>query len=136
MPSTNEYYKEYRKGERAVKNGDREDLTDKIYAIKFSSKNISISQFKKIYKPRIQNKEQQYIFNNCIDLIELIQSTKECLEQEGTYIKNCTGTLKVNPAQKELRENLKAFNTQLELLNNILPEEDEEELDDWLDKDE
>lgn len=119
MPSNNEYYKEYRTAEREVKSGKRENMIDETTPIKFDSKQVTTSQFKKHYKDRIDNKEVEYIFNNCLDLITLIQSDKDCLAKEGAYIKNCTGTMKVNPAQKELRENLKIFNAQLLLLHQL-----------------
>lgn len=120
MPSDNSYYKEYRQAERDVAKGKRENMIDDTKLIKFDCKQISVAQFKRYYKDRIENKEQEYIFNNCLDLITLIESDKKCLAEEGAYIKNVTGTLKVNPAQKELRENLKAFNSQLSLLHELL----------------
>ncbi|OOM76586.1 hypothetical protein [Clostridium sp. BL-8] len=132
MPSTQEYNTKYKKEHRAFQNGDREDLLEEKFQIKFNSKNISISQFKKHYKEKIENKEQEFIFNNCITLIDLILSDKSCLESEGAYVKNVTGTLKVNPATKELRENLKAFNSQLALLHTLLNTDKEEDLDGWL----
>lgn len=134
MPSDNGYYKEYRRAERLVKKGERENMIDLNYQIKFKSKTITVDQFSKYYKTKIKNKEQQLIFNNCLDLIDLINSSKECLESEGTYIKNATGTLKVNPGQKELRENLKAFNSQLQLLHTLLSQTpNETTLEGWLD---
>lgn len=132
MPSTKEYYTQHKRGQRAIKRGEREDLKDKTYNVKFGTNKINLSHFKKLYKDKIRDKQQEYVFNICLDLIELIKSAKECLEVEGAYVRNITGTLKVNPAQKELRENLKAFNTQFEVLNNMFTEE-ELSLDDWLD---
>lgn len=132
MPSTNEYYKEYRRAARKVERGERDDLTDVIHEIKFGTKTISPTQFKNMYKGKIETKEQEFILNNCLDLISMVNAAKECLAVEGAYVKNVTGSLKVNPAQKELRENLKAFNTQLELLNNVLVKEEEDDLAGWL----
>lgn len=135
MASTKEYYKEYRKAERDCKSGKREDMIDERQVIEFGGKKITVPQFKKYYKDRIKNKEQEYIFNNCLDLITLIQSDKDCLAKEGAYITNATGTLKVNPATKELRENLKAFNSQLSLLHELLggtEDKKEETLDEWV----
>lgn len=132
MPSIQEYNTKYKKEHRASQNGDREDLLEEKFQIKFNSKNVSISQFKKHYKEKIENKEQEFIFNNSITLIYLILSDKSCLESEGAYVKNVTGTLKVNPATKELRENLKAFNSQLALLHTLLNTDKEEDLDGWL----
>jgi hypothetical protein len=132
VPSTNEYYKEYRRAARAVESGDRDDLNDIVHEIKFGTKSITPKSFMDLYKGKIETKEQEFILNNCSDLISMINAAKECLEIEGAFVKNVTGSLKVNPAQKELRENLKAFNSQLTLLNEILPKEDDEDLDGWL----
>lgn len=120
MPSSNEYYKQYRRAERDLKNGNRDDLIEDKIEIKFKSKNINLKYFKDYYKDKLKTKEQEYIFNNCLDLIELIKSSKQCLEQEGAFSKNCTGSLKVNPAQKELRENLKALTNLLSVLHDLL----------------
>lgn len=133
MPSTNEYYKEYRRAARQVDKGERDDLIDFVHEVKFSTKSITPTVFKNVFKGRIETKEQELILNNCLDLISIINAAKECLDIEGAYVKNATGTLKVNPAQKELRENLKAFNSQLELLNNVLKKDDKIDLAGWLD---
>ena len=127
MPSSKEYYTTYRRGERAAKNGERDDLIDDRIEVKFKSKKINLKKFKGFYKEKIKTKEQEYIFNNCLDLIDLINSSKECLEKEGAFTKNCTGTLKVNPAQKELRENLKAFTNILSLLHELTTSENDDE---------
>ncbi|MDF2612790.1 MAG: hypothetical protein K0S71_576 [Clostridia bacterium] len=132
MPSNNDYYKEYRRAARAVESGEREDLTDVVHAIKFGTKTVTPKAFMDMYKDKIQTKEEEFILNNCLDLISMINAAKECLEIEGAFVKNVTGSLKVNPAQKELRENLKAFNSQLALLNEVLPKEEEQDLDGWL----
>lgn len=133
MASSKEYYKQYRRGERSMKNDNRDDLVDSKTVIKFKSREIKLSQFKKIYKDKIKNKEQEYLFNICLDLIELIKSSKECLEVEGAFVKNCTGALKTNPAQKELRENLKAFTSTLTLLHDLtMTNSEEENLEGWL----
>lgn len=134
MPSTNEYYREYRRAARQVESGEREDLTDVIHEIKFGTKSITPNVFKNVFKGRIETKEQELILNNCLDLISMVNAAKECLAIEGAYVKNVTGSLKVNPAQKELRENLKAFNTQLELLNRVLVKEEDDDLGAWLDE--
>lgn len=134
MPSTNEYYKEYRRASREVERGDRENLVDVIHEVKFSTKSITPAVFKNVFKKQIETKEQELILNNCVDLVSMINASKECLALEGAYIKNATGTLKVNPAQKELRENLKAFNSQLELLNRVLKKDEEIDLTGWLDE--
>ena len=132
MPSTNEYYKEYRRAARKVEAGERDDLTDVIHEIKFGTKTISPTQFKNMYKGKIETKEQEFILNNCLDLISMVNAAKECLSIEGAFVKNVTGSLKVNPAQKELRENVKAFNAQLEILNRVLIKDEEYDLEGWL----
>ena len=119
MPSTNEYYKEYRRAERDVKRGNREDMIDDRAEIEFKSNKVSVAEFKEFYEEKLENKEQEYIFNNCLDLIVLIADSKKALEREGTYIKNATGSIKVNPALKELRENIKAFTSLLSVLHNL-----------------
>lgn len=134
MPSTNDYYRSYRQAERDMKNGNREDLIDDKYGIVFNSKQIKLSQFIKFYKDKIINKEQEHIFNSCLDLLDLINASKECLKKEGAYTKNATGTLKVNPAQKELRENIKSFSAQLRLLHLLIGKNPPAEtLEEWLD---
>ncbi|MDK2587454.1 hypothetical protein QOZ83_16565 [Romboutsia sedimentorum] len=126
MSSSNEYYKEYRRAERDVKSGKRDDLIDDRIEVDFKSKKITHNHLKKLYKYRLETKEHEYIFNNCLDLISLIESSKIALEQEGAYIKNATGVIKVNPAQKELRENLKAFTNTLSVLHELLKPVEEE----------
>ena len=128
----NAYDRAYKNALYQIEKGQRDDLTDVIHEIKFGTKTISPTQFKNMYKGKIETKEQEFILNNCLDLISMVNAAKECLAVEGAYVKNVTGSLKVNPAQKELRENLKAFNTQLELLNNVLVKEDEDDLAGWL----
>ena len=49
MPSSNEYYKQYRRGERDLKNGNRDDLIEDKIEIKFKSKNINLKHFKDYY---------------------------------------------------------------------------------------
>lgn len=126
MPSSNEYYKQYRRAERDIKRGNREDMIDDRSEVKFKSGNISIEEFEEFYKSKLENKEQEYIFNNCLDLIVLIADSKKTLEEEGVYIKNATGIIKVNPAQKELRENIKAFTNLLGILHNLTEPEEKE----------
>lgn len=130
--NSNEYDKIYKRAYRSMKSGEEENMIAGSYDIKFGTKKITPSKFKKTFGDKIRDANQQNIFNYCIDLINLIATAKECLEQEGVYIVNKTGALKVNPAQKELRENLKAFNTQFEVLVNTFGEE-QVDLSKWLD---
>lgn len=130
--NSNEYDRAYKNALYEMEIGKRDDLIDVIHEIKFGTKTISPTQFKNMYKGRIETKEQEFILNNCLDLISMVNAAKECLSIEGAFVKNVTGSLKVNPAQKELRENLKAFNTQLELLNRVLIKEEDDDLERWL----
>ena len=136
MPSDKEYYKQYRRAARQKEKGERTDLTDLKYNIKFETKEIKPTKFKKIFDGKIESEEQELVLNNCLDLITLINSAKECLAMEGTFVKNATGALKVNPAQKELRENIKTFNKELEHLNSLLVVDDTFDLESWLDDEE
>lgn len=132
MSSSNKYYKDYRRAEREMKNGERNDMIDDRVEIRFKSKKITLKHFKDLYKEKLKTKEQEYLFNNCLDLITLIDNNKKVLESEGTYIKNASGVLKVNPAKKELREDLKAFSSMITLLNQTLVGEEDEDLEGWL----
>jgi hypothetical protein len=135
MPSSNgkEYQKIYKRAERDFKSGKREDMIDDRIEVNFKSKKITLKHFKDFYKDKLKTKEQEFIFNNCLDLISLIESSKMALELEGSFLKNATGILKVNPAMKELRENLKAFTNMLELLHQLTLESDEDgSLEGWL----
>ncbi|KGJ49831.1 hypothetical protein KD33_07820 [Clostridium sp. NCR] len=124
MASSNEYYKHYRRGERELKSGEREDLIDKKFVVEFKSKKSSIPQFKKFYKDKIKTKEQELIFNNCLDALQLIESCKKGIELEGLYTKNVTGNLKINPLNKELRDNILSFTKLLYLLHDLLEPDD------------
>lgn len=133
MPSPKEYHRGYRRAQREIERGERENLTDVVHEIKFSTKQYNVNKFKELYKDKITTKEQEFLLNNCLDLLSMINSAKVCLANEGAYIKNVTGSLKVNPAQKELRESLKAFNTQLDILNSLLNTGENDDLAGWLD---
>lgn len=132
MPSTTEYDRVMKRGQRALERGEIESLKVKKHDVSFVTKDITPKKFKDLFKGKIENSEQQALLNTCLDLLELIKASKECLEKEGAYTSNITGTLKVNPAQKELRENLKAFNTQMELLIDKTQKEDDDDIERWL----
>ncbi|WP_270670277.1 hypothetical protein [Paraclostridium bifermentans] len=133
MPSSNEYYKEYRRAERAMKSGERKNMIDNKYIIDFKSKKSEIPKFKKYYKDKLINKEQELLFALCLDLLILIEDDKYVIEKEGTYVKTSTGVLKVNPAKKEMKEDVKVFMSTLEALNQSLTiEDDDEDLESWL----
>lgn len=130
-----EYFKQYKRAQREVAKGTRDSMVNKNVAVEFKTKKISVAKFKKNYKDKLTEEAHVYLFNSCLDLIDLINSAKECLEKEGAYIKGATGALKVNPAQKELRENLKIFSKTLFLLDNLLNDNDEIDLNKWLEED-
>lgn len=125
---TNDYHKKYMKGYRRANKGDC--MVENTSKIEFKSTKISLAKFKKHYKDKIDNKEQELIFNNCLDLIILIEDCKKAIEEEGNYYKNTTGVLKVNPLVKELRENIKSFTNLLGILHDLLePVETETKVD-------
>lgn len=121
---SNEYYKEYMKGYRKAKKD--ETIIESKNKIEFKSKNISIAQFRKHYKDKLKNKEQELIFNNCLDLITLIDEYKQAIEKEGTYYKNTTGNIKINPIVKEHRDTIKSFTNLLCTLHDLLEPEEKE----------
>lgn len=123
----NEYYKNYMKGYRKKKKEKLENNEEEFNSkIEFKSKNISIAQFKKHYKGKLENKEQELIFNNCLDLITLIDEYKQAIEKEGTYYKNTTGNIKINPIVKEHRDTIKSFTSLLCILRELLEPEEKE----------
>lgn len=131
--NSNQYDREYKKAMYDMEIGKRDSMIDTIHEIKFGNKQYNITQFKNLYKDRVTSKEQEFALNTCLDLLSMINSAKLCLLEEGAYTKNATGALKVNPAQRELRDSLKAFNTQLEILNSLIVVDEEEDLSGWLD---
>ncbi|EHN13120.1 hypothetical protein [Clostridium sporogenes] len=135
MPqNSNEYDRLYKKREYDIKKGKAKDMTLEKKLLTFTNEPLSIIEFKNFYKDKLDNKEQELIFNNCLNLIDMINKSRECLEEEGMYIKNVTGTLRANPAGKELRECLKAFNIQLKLLHELLCEKEAKfDANKWLD---
>lgn len=132
MDNMTEYKKLHKRAERQLKSGQREDMIDNRFNVDFKSKKSAIPQFKKYYKDKIRNKDQDIIFNLCLDLLTLIEDDKSVIQLEGTYIKTSTGIIKENPARKALKEDIKQFISTLESLNNSLLEEEDEDLDSWL----
>lgn len=111
-------------------------MTDEIYTVDFNA-DIKSTQLKKAYKGKIETDEQKLLLGNAIVIVGLIQSCKACLEQEGAYIKTATGLVKENPAQKSLRENVKALTVLLDTLNKSIQANKKNEvfdLDKWLDE--
>lgn len=120
MPSDKEYYKEYRRAERDFKSGKREDMIDKRYPIEFKGKKNSLAKFKKYYRDKIETDNQQIVFNTCVDLLTMIDAYKLSIELDGLAIKHATGTIKINPLNKELRDTIKSFTTNLAMLEDML----------------
>lgn len=128
------YMRIYQKNRRAGK--ELESMTDEIYTVDFNA-DIKSTQLKKAYKGKIETDEQKLLLGNAIVIVGLIQSCKACLEQEGAYIKTATGLVKENPAQKSLRENVKALTVLLDTLNKSIQANKKNEvfdLDKWLDE--
>lgn len=131
--NSNEYDRIYKRAYRSMKNSEGEEgLIAGSYDIKFGTKKISPSKFKKVFKEKIKDASQQNMFNYLMDLMDLIATAKSCLEEEGVYIVTKTGQIKNNPAQKELRENLKAFNSMFDAFVSTFAEE-QIDLTAWLD---
>ncbi|MEG1929444.1 MAG: hypothetical protein RR090_12655 [Niameybacter sp.] len=112
-------------------------MTDEITSVNFTT-DIKPSQLKKAYKGRIETDDQKLLLSNALVIIDLMQSCKKSLEADGAYIKTATGLVKENPAQKSLRENVKALTVLLDTLNkSILANKkgDIFDLEKWLDED-
>lgn len=127
------YMRIYQKNRRAGK--EVESMTEEIYKIGFSSK-ITTAQLKKAYKDKITTDEEKVLLINALSLVELIQVSKQCLDNEGVYTRTATGLVKENPAQKSLRENIKSLISVLDALNKLIESnkiEDEVDLEKWLD---
>ena len=95
--NTKEYQKAYREGQKV------KDNLDKIN-IKFDINNITKEDINKIYIKKVGNKAQEKLLKNILNLIDLIEAHKESLEVFGVVTKTVTGTIKVNPSEKSLRE--------------------------------
>lgn len=133
--SDKEYHKNYKKEQRKLKEetGLTPSMVNNIFKAKFSTKKLKVNEFKKHYEPQIRNKEQQLILENCINLIDLINMSKEFLEQQGLYTTNVSGIIRPNPASKELRDILKSFTIQLKLLQELLgKKETDVDIEGWL----
>ena len=57
------------------------------------------------------------------------------METKGAFLVGTTGTVKANPAQKELRENTKTFTSLLKELDSMLENDDKPDISSWLDDD-
>ena len=135
MPSDAEYHKNYKREERKLKaeTGATPSMVDNVFPAKFSTKKLKVKEFKKYYSPQMENKEQQLILDNLINLIDLTNMHKEFLEQQGLYTTNVSGIIRPNPASKELRDTLKSFTIQLKLLQELLGQKETElDLNAWV----
>lgn len=127
MPSDADYHKNYKRKERELKaEGKTPSMVENVFPAKFSTKKLKVKEFQKYYNPQIENKEQQLILENCINLIDLINMNKVFLEQQGLYTTNVSGIIRPNPASKELRDCLKSFTIQLKLLQELLGQRETE----------
>ena len=108
-------------------------LSDKI---EFVGKKINTKKFKEAYEEKVKGDACKYfIYQSVLDVVPLIVACKECISKNGAFIKATTGGIKANPAQKELRENTKAFTSLLEQLNSMLGDDEKPDLSAWLDDD-
>lgn len=126
----------YQKLKYEIKTGKRDSMIDEVTSVNFTA-DIKPSQLKKAYKGKIETDEQKLLLSNALVIIDLMQSCKKSLEQDGAYIKTATGLVKENPAQKSFRENVKALTVLLDTLNKSILDNKKDEvfdLDKWLDE--
>lgn len=125
----------YQKLKYEVETGKRESMIENIYEIAFTG-DVKATQLKRAYKDHITTDEERLLLSNALVLADLIRASKTCLETEGVYIRTATGLIKENPAQKALRDNIKAFTVLLDTLNKTIKankQGDKIDLDKWLD---
>lgn len=135
MGERTEYYKQAKRNQREnAKKGSKKNTSTKI---EFNGKKINVKKFQAAYKDKVKDSATKfYIYKNILDIVPLITACKEFLEQKGAFIVGTTGTVKANPAQKELRENTKAFTGLLKELDSMLGTDDKPDINSWLDDDE
>lgn len=132
-----EYYKQAKRQQRAHAKEQPGNGRRKSAAIEFVGKKINVKKFEAAYKNKVKDDAVKYfVYKSILDTLTLIGSCKDYIEQEGAFVKAPTGTIKANPAQKELRENTKTFTALLEQLNSMLGKDDKPDISDWLDDDE
>lgn len=128
-----EYYKQAKRNQRSNEKQNVKKNTEKI---EFVGKKINIKKFEEAYKDKVKDSATKfYIYKNILDIVPLITACKEFLEKKGAFIVGTTGTVKANPAQKELRENTKAFTSLLKELDGMLGTDDRPDINSWLDDD-
>ena len=133
-----EYYKQAKRNQREnakrrIAGEVKKKQSDKI---EFVGKKINIKKFEEAYKNKVRDSATKYyIYKQIIDIVPLISACKEFLEKKGAFIVGTTGTVKANPAQKELRENTRAFTVLLKELDGMLDSNDKPNISSWLDDD-
>lgn len=134
MGDRTEYYKQAKRNQREnAKQGVKKNTSTKI---EFIGKKINIKKFEEAYKDKVKDSAAKYyIYKNILDIVPLITACKDFLEQKGAFIVGTTGTIKANPAQKELRENTKAFTGLLKEIDGMLGANDTPDISSWLDDD-
>lgn len=134
MGERTEYYKQAKRNQREnAKTGTKKNTSTKI---EFNGKRINVKKFEAAYKDKVKDDAVKYfLYKSILDIVPLIGACKDYIEKEGAFIKGTTGTIKANPAQKELRENTKAFTSLLEQLNAMLGKDDKPDISSWLDDD-
>lgn len=132
MGNRTEYYKQAKRNQREnAKQGAKKNISTKI---EFIGKKINIKKFEAAYKDKVKDSATKfYIYKNILDIVPLITACKDFLESKGAFIVGTTGTVKANPAQKELRENTKAFTGLLKELDNMLGTSERPDINSWLD---
>lgn len=134
MSERTEYYKLAKRNQREnAKQGVKKNTSTKI---EFIGKKINVKKFEAAYKDKVKDSAAKaYIYKNILDIVPLIGACKEFLEAKGAFLVGTTGTVKANPAQKELRENTKAFTGLLKELDAMLGTDDKPDIGSWLDDD-
>lgn len=121
-----DYFREYKRAYRKNK-----AMTKKSFKIK-DFELLDIGKFKDIFETKIDGIEKEVIYRNIINIMQNINICNECLKSKGLFIEMETGQLKTNPAQKELRENIKILNKLLNELKEDKNLEAETLLNTWL----
>lgn len=134
MSDRTEYYKLAKRNQREnAKQGVKKNTSTKI---EFVGKKINVKKFEAAYKDKVKDSATKvYLYKNILDIVPLISACKEFLEKKGAFIVGTTGTVKANPAQKELRENTKTFTGLLKELDSMLGNDDKPDISSWLDDD-
>lgn len=132
-PQQKEYFKQAKRNQRATAKEPKKKSNVKI---EFIGKKINIKKFEAVYKDKVKDDAVKFfIYKSILDIVPLIGACKDYIEEKGAFIQGTTGTIKANPAQKELRENTKAFTGLLEQLNSMLGKDDKPDINSWLDDD-